>query len=61
MNTSFQLLTLLLLFVSQSLQYDGICNLDSSLVNEIASYEGVANQIINYVVEGEFKGKTYDE
>lgn len=31
------------------------------LAEEIASYESVVKNIINYVVNGPFKGKTYDE
>lgn len=41
--------------------YNGQCNLDQQLIDEIASYKDVANRILEYVIEGEFKGKTYDE
>lgn len=32
-----------------------------ALANEIASYDTVVNDIIDYVVSGPFKGKTFDE
>lgn len=36
------------------------CNL-GALADEIASYDTVVSDIIDYVVSGPFKGKTYDE
>lgn len=30
-------------------------------IDEIASYDAVVKNIINYTVHGPFKGKTYDE
>lgn len=35
--------------------------LGDELVNEIASYEDVKDEILKYVLEGDFKGATYDE
>lgn len=35
--------------------------LDKELIEEIWSYESVRDEILQYVIEGEFKGKTYDE
>lgn len=35
--------------------------LGDDLIKEIAQYESVKEQIVNYVIEGDFKGKTYDE
>ncbi|XP_059060164.1 carboxypeptidase Q-like [Achroia grisella] len=35
--------------------------LSDELIKEIGSYENVRDEILNYVIEGEFKGKTYDE
>lgn len=35
--------------------------LSEDLVNEIASYENVKEEILKYVKEGDFKHKTYDE
>lgn len=37
------------------------CDLSEELVREIESYQAVADRIIEYVIEGEFKGKTYNE
>lgn len=35
--------------------------LGDDLIKEIASYECVRDEILEYVLEGDFKGKTYDE
>lgn len=35
--------------------------LEQSLLDEIRSHQAVANQIIDYVMNGSFKGKTYQE
>lgn len=36
------------------------CSLSPELIEEIHSYQDVVNQIINYVVDGEYKGQAYD-
>lgn len=35
--------------------------LGDDLIKEIASYKHVRDEIFKYVLEGDFKGKTYDE
>ncbi|XP_026753273.2 carboxypeptidase Q-like [Galleria mellonella] len=35
--------------------------LGDDLIREIGSYENVRDEILRYVIEGDFKGKTYDE
>lgn len=35
--------------------------LEKELIEEIWSYENVRDDILKYVIEGDFKGKTYDE
>lgn len=43
-------------------RYDYVqCVLDKKLVKEIHQYKHVVNQIFDYVLHGEFKGKTYKE
>lgn len=37
-----------------------VCNLPDSLKKEIAGYQQTVNKIINEIVEGKFKGKTWD-
>lgn len=37
------------------------CNLPEELVKKIQSYQPIADQIIELIVRGEFKGRTYDE
>ncbi|XP_076030561.1 carboxypeptidase Q-like [Oratosquilla oratoria] len=36
------------------------CNLSSSLVEEIQKYQPIVDKIIDYVVKGDYKGKTYE-
>ncbi|XP_028163405.1 carboxypeptidase Q-like isoform X1 [Ostrinia furnacalis] len=42
---------------------DDVCNvlIGDDLIAEIASYENVVNEILNYVIVGEYKGQTYNE
>ncbi|XP_013190143.2 carboxypeptidase Q isoform X1 [Amyelois transitella] len=35
--------------------------LTEELIKEIAAYDDVVNEILQYVIEGDFKGQTYDE
>lgn len=35
--------------------------LGDELIEEIWGYENVRDEILRYVLDGEFKGKTYDE
>lgn len=35
--------------------------LGNQLIEEIKSYENVRDKILEYVIEGDFKGKTYDQ
>lgn len=35
--------------------------LGGQLIEEIKAYENVKNKILEYVIEGDFKGKTYEE
>lgn len=35
--------------------------LGDELIEEIWSYENVKDEILKYVLDGDFKGKTYDE
>lgn len=35
--------------------------LEDDLIKEIWSYANVKDDILNYVLKGDFKGKTYDE
>lgn len=37
-----------------------VCKLPDSLVKEIAGYQGTVNKIIDAVLNGQFKGKTWD-
>lgn len=37
-----------------------VCNLPESLVKEIANYQPVVNRIVDEVLNGQFKGKTWD-
>lgn len=37
------------------------CNLDEELKQEIASYDSVVRDIIDYTSSGPFKGRVYDE
>lgn len=59
------LLTLFIIFTSEAkvVSKENVCPslLGADLIKEIASYEIVKNEILNYVTRGEFKGKTYDE
>lgn len=43
-------------------QQDGktVCNLPDDLVKEIAGYQGTVNKIIDEILNGKFKGKTWD-
>lgn len=45
-------------FVSSSDQKQ--CNLPDSLKKEISGYQGIVNQITNEVLNGKFKGKTFE-
>lgn len=36
------------------------CDLSEELIEEIKGYQGIVNQIVNEITEGQFKGKTYD-
>jgi len=38
-----------------------ICKLPASLISEIAGYQNMSNRIINAVLNGSFKGRTYDD
>lgn len=38
-----------------------VCRLSRELIQEIRSYEGVKDRIIQYVLDGDFRGRTYDE
>lgn len=37
-----------------------VCNLPDSLKKEIAGYQGTVNKIVDEIVHGKFKGKTWD-
>lgn len=45
-----------------TLQQDGktVCNLPDSLVKEIAGYQKTVDRIVNEILNGKFKGKTWD-
>lgn len=57
--------TILLVTVNEAkvLKDSDICReiLGDELIEEIWSYENVRDEILGYVLDGEFKGKTYDE
>lgn len=60
------LFTLFIIFSSEAKYLPKKCNscralLGDDLINEIASYEKVKDEIFKYVLEGDFKRKTYDE
>jgi carboxypeptidase Q len=38
-----------------------VCNLPDSLVKEIAGYQPIVNKIIEQIVNGKFKGKTWEQ
>ncbi|GBP03122.1 Carboxypeptidase Q [Eumeta japonica] len=63
--TSKIYINLLIFTISQArvLKYDYTdgCQLSEQIKNEIASYKDVKDQILDYVIDGEFKGKTYEE
>lgn len=47
-------------FAYKSASGDTGCQLSDSLVQEIASYQGIVNKIIKEITTGKFKGKTWD-
>lgn len=58
------LFTLVIVSESKAVEkYSNSCEdvLGEQLIEEIKAYENVKNQILEYVIEGDFKGKTYDE
>lgn len=48
---------------AKNLPKDAVCQniLGDDLIKEIANYESVKDEIVKYVLEGDFKSKTYDE
>lgn len=68
MNLFYAILKILIttIIVSESKaveKYSNTCKevLGEQLIEEIKAYENVKNQILEYVIEGDYKGKTYDE
>lgn len=63
MNIASVILTIISLSSANVVYRDEVCRalLGDELIEEIAAYESVKDEIFKYVLEGEFKSKSYDE